>query len=305
MQQFDLKKVSNIGPVPFMRKSDVEQVTIPLPPLSEQRRIVEIFDQADGLRKKRAEANAKAERILPALFYKMFGDPAKNPKGWPVKKLGRVADINPKFSINNLTADTLVSFVPMADIDERWGFILGRQVRQLKEVVRGFTYFANGDVIFAKITPCMENGKAAIAQNLMNAVGFGSTEFHVLRPRDETTSEWLYGLVRLQLFRFHARNSFTGTAGQQRVPVVFMMNYDVPVPPMSLQNKFASAVSCLFQTTNKSESVKKKLDDLFGLLLYRAFSGNLTAKWREAHMKELLAEMEEQAKYLESSKGDV
>ncbi|HQI28843.1 MAG TPA: restriction endonuclease subunit S, partial [Sedimentisphaerales bacterium] len=76
MLQFDLRSVSNIGPVPSMRKTEVERVAIPLPPLSEQHRIVEILDQADTLRKKRAEADAKAARILPALFYKMFGDPA-------------------------------------------------------------------------------------------------------------------------------------------------------------------------------------------------------------------------------------
>jgi len=100
MLQFDLRSISNIGPVPSMRKTEVERVSIPLPPPSEQHRIVEILDQADALRKKRAEADAKAARILPALFYKMFGDPATNPKGWPTKRLSdpQIANINPRFS---------------------------------------------------------------------------------------------------------------------------------------------------------------------------------------------------------------
>ncbi len=123
---------------------------VPLPPLSEQRRIVEILDQADALRKKRAEADAKAARILPALFYKMFGDPATNPKGWPTKRLGdpQVATINPRFSCDNVSADTEFSFVPMADVDEIWGRIVGTQVRTYSEVMRGFTSFKDGDVLF-------------------------------------------------------------------------------------------------------------------------------------------------------------
>ena len=270
---------------------------IPLPPLSEQRRIVEILDQADALRKKRAEADAKAARILPALFYKMFGDPATNPKGWPVKRLGdpRVATVNPKFSVSNIPAEMEVSFVPMADVDEVWGRIVGTQMRPYSDVMRGFTPFQDNDVLFAKITPCMQNGKAAIARNLINGRGFGSTEFHILRAGPEATPEWLYALVRMVWFRKQAEASFTGTAGQQRVPADFLIRYEVACPPLDLQHAFAKAVSRIAEWIEQTEQVRRKTKDIFSLLLHRAFTGDLTTQWREAHMKELLQEMEQQA----------
>jgi type I restriction enzyme S subunit len=288
-----------------VKRKDVECIKFPLPPLSEQRRIVEILDQADALRKKRAEADAKAARILPALFYKMFGDPATNPKGWPVKRLGdpRVATINPKFSGDNVSADTEVSFVPMADVDEIWGRIVGKQVRKYSDIMRGFTPFRDGDVLFAKITPCMQNGKAAIARNLVNGLGFGSTEFHVLRAGPLVTPEWLFALVRLAWFRRQAESSFTGTAGQQRVPADFLARYEIGCPPIDLQRKFAKAVVHIQEWVHQKDRSRKGIEDLFAVLLHSAFTGDLTAKWREAHMKELLAEMEAQAKALELNEG--
>jgi len=306
MQQFDLRSVANIGPVPSMRKTEVERVRIPLPSPSEQRRIVEILDQADALRKKRAEADAKAARILPALFYKMFGDPATNPKGWPVKRLGdpQVATINPRFSGNGVSARKEFSFVPMADVDEVWGRIIGRQVRNYSDVMRGFTPFQDDDVLFAKITPCMQNGKAAIARNLVNGYGFGSTEFHVLRAGPLATPEWLYALVRLPWFRKQAEASFTGTAGQQRVPASFLVRYEVGCPPIELQQQFAKAVVQVVEWADQSDRSRQGVDRLFTVLLHRAFTGDLTAKWREAHMQELLAEMEQQARALETHSGE-
>lgn len=286
---------------PAVSDSDVKEIELPLPTVSEQRRIVEILDQADALRKKRAEADAKAARILPALFYKMFGDPATNPKGWPVKRLGvpEVATVNPRFSGNDIPAEREFSFVPMADVDEVWGRIVGKQVRPYSAVMRGFTSFKDNDVLFAKITPCMQNGKAAIARKLVGGCGFGSTEFHILRAGPEATPEWLFALVRMAWFRRQAEGSFTGTAGQQRVPADFLMRYEVPCPPVDLQRAFAKAANRIFDWVNCSEQVRQTMDRLFSVILHRAFTSDLTAKWREAHMKELLAEMESQAKALD------
>jgi type I restriction enzyme S subunit len=275
---------------------------IPLPPPSEQRRIVEVLDQADALRRKRAEADAKAARILPALFYKMFGDPATNPKKWPVKQLGdpKIAAINPKSCGEDVSTDKEFSFVPMADVDEVWGRIVGRQVRTYSDVMRGFTSFQEDDVLFAKITPCMQNGKAAIARNLANGRGFGSTEFHVLRAGPLAVPEWLFALVRLPWFRRQAESSFTGTAGQQRVPADFLVRYEIGCPPPALQRKFGKALAQIEHWVRRTARSRDGLGNLFGLLLHRAFTGDLTAKWREAHMKELMAEMEAQARALGS-----
>jgi type I restriction enzyme S subunit len=232
----------------------------------------------------------------------MFGDPATNPKGWPTKRLSdpQIANINPRFSGINVSADTEFSFVPMTDVDELWGRIVGSQVRPYKDVMRGFTPFQDNDVLFAKITPCMQNGKAAIARNLVNGHGFGSTEFHVLRAGPHATPEWIYALVRLSWFRRQAEASFTGTVGQQRVPADFLARYAIGCPPIELQQGFVKAVNRLQKWVDQTGRSRERLEGLFSVLLHSAFTGDLTSKWREAHMKELLAEMEAQAKALNS-----
>jgi len=289
---------------PAVTDKIVREVEVPLPPPSEQRKIVELLHQADSLRKRRAGADKKAERILPALFYKMFGDPATNPMGWEIKSLGDplICEINPRFPRNSLSDEAIVSFVPMADVDEVWGRIVGVQERPYGEVKKGFTYFSDGDVLFAKITPCMENGKAALACNLRNAIGFGSTEFHVLRSGLKATPEWLYCLIRLPIFRSLARASFTGSAGQQRVPTDFLRQFMVPLPPIQAQASFAKMVDGVLRMVESTGKASTDINSLFESLLHRAFSGELTAKWREAHMKELLQEMEIQAHELNLEK---
>ncbi|WP_081617217.1 restriction endonuclease subunit S [Thioalkalivibrio sulfidiphilus] len=271
----------------------------PIPSPKEQSRIVELLDEADRLRRLRREADAKAARILPALFLKMFGDPATNPKGLPVKLMGdpAVCEINPRTRVR-LDDSVLVSFVAMADVDEVLGRITGTQSRPYGEVKKGFTPFKDGDVLFAKITPCMQNGKAAIASGLVGGIGFGSTEFHVLRAGPDVTPEYLFALVRLQSFRNHAMSAFTGSAGQQRVPTEFLRQFRLPVPTATDLHKFSNVMRQLIACQIQAERAAEKLGAQFHLLLQRAFSGQLTAKWREAHMKELLAEMEQQARLL-------
>jgi type I restriction enzyme S subunit len=284
---------------PAVSDAIVKRAPLPLPSPSEQRRIVEILDQADALRKRAREADAKAARILPALFVKMFGDPATNPMGWPVKSLGDrdVCEINPRTE-HDLADDMQVSFVPMADVDERLGRIMGTQTRTVVEVKKGFTPFVNRDVLFAKITPCMQNGKSAIADNLVNGRGYGSTEFHVLRAADGIAPEWLFTLVRLPAFRAQAVAAFTGSAGQQRVPANFLKQYRLPVPDKAAMSRFATAAAEVSRLALAGEIVASKMNTMVSVLLQRAFSGQLTAKWREAHMQELLAEMQEQAHLL-------
>lgn len=272
---------------------------IPLPPLSEQRRIVEMLDQADRLRKLRAEANKEAERILTSGFYNNFGNPTLShsvPDAFP---LGKLVKINPKKSeIKDLSNQDIVSFVPMNAVDERYGRIVNSEQRQLAEVKTGFTYFREGDVLFAKITPCMENGKAAIAINLKNKVGFGSTEFHVLRPGTGVTAEWIFGLIRLPMFRVFAQQRFTGAVGQQRVPVDFLETFPVRRPQKDNLQAFTLMFRGVMAYIKKNEKASHSIEKLFSVLLHRAFTGDLTASWREAHMKELLQEMEIQAKAL-------
>lgn len=154
---------------------------------------------------------------------------------YPMVPLGEVCKVNPRAGRLRLPDDMLVSFVPMAAVDESLGAITGCEDRPVAEVSKGYTAFADGDVLFAKITPCMENGKTALARNLTNGMGRGSTEFYVLRPGNDVLGEYVYHVVREAWFRDEAKRNFAGTAGQQRVPKSFMENVLIPLPPLNEQ----------------------------------------------------------------------
>src|SRR5947209_8755210 len=158
------------------------------------------------------------------------------PQGWTRTTLGEIAHINRRdTALRDLSDGLLVSFVPMAAVDAERGTITWQEERPLSEVRKGFTSFSDGDVLFAKITPCMENGKAAVAHGLKNGCGFGSTEFHVLTPRDSVSSKWIFYFVRQQSFREDAKARFSGTAGQLRVPGSFLAHYPIALPPAAEQ----------------------------------------------------------------------
>lgn len=185
-------------------------------------------------------------------------------------KLGEVCLINPKSC--TLRDDTEVSFIPMTKVGEHGEFDAS-EIKNYSEVKKGFTNFQNGDILFAKITPCMENGKGAIAHNMKNGIGFGSTEFHVLRPdTDKITSEWLYYLTTWKAFRKEAERNMTGSAGQKRVPKTFLENYVVNLPDIDTQkseNKILRKVDDLIflrkqQLAKLDELVKARFVEMFG-----------------------------------------
>ncbi len=168
---------------------------------------------------------------------------------WPLAKLGDVCELNPKLSKGHpLREDTEVSFVPMPAVSELSCSISAPQTKTFAEVRKGYTPFRDHDVLFAKITPCMENGKAAIACDLVNGYGFGSTEFHVLRANANVLPQWLHFFVRQASFRHEAKRNFTGTGGQQRVPVSFLANSELPLPPLRREAaaKAAELIPALF-----------------------------------------------------------
>ena len=157
---------------------------------------------------------------------------------WAKAILGEICSVNPRFDrAQRPDAETPFSFVPMAAVDEVAGVIVAPEVRPYRSVAKGYTAFRDGDVLFAKITPCMENGKSAIAENLVGGLGFGSTEFHVLRPGPRLDRNFLFHMVRLPEFRRQAKAQFTGTAGQQRVPTTFLQNFTLPLPPLEEQRR--------------------------------------------------------------------
>ena len=221
-----------------------------LPDLATQRKIASVLDEISNLITKRNEQLEKLEELVKSRFIELFGMPGADDFGWGLTPLGNICYINPKKGQDpRLGSGVEVSFVPMPAVTER-GEIDATAVKEYDEVKTGFTYFAENDVLFAKITPCMENGKGAVARGLHNGLGFGSTEFHVLRPiSGKSNPYWIYTLTAFSQFREDAASNITGSAGQRRVPASFLEKYRVAVPPIELQEQFAAFV----EQTDKSK----------------------------------------------------
>lgn len=162
---------------------------------------------------------------------------------FPKLRLGEVCTLNPiKSEISGLDGDTVISFVPMADLNEHQISFRSTKTKRLAEVSASYTYFKNNDVLLAKVTPCFENGKAGIARNLMNGIGFGSSEFYVLRVNENVLPEWIYFCITHQIFRDSAISQMTGTGGLQRVPRNFVENFQIPLPPLEIQKEIVAEI---------------------------------------------------------------
>ena len=171
------------------------------------------------------------------------------PEGWELKPLSKVCDVNPRKSeVKDFPSSEKVTFLSMESVGEN-GEIYSQEIKDLEEVFKGYTYFKKNDVLFAKITPCMENGKGTIA--LINTdIGFGSTEFHILRSHENVIPEWIYRFLALNYTRKLAEMNMTGSAGQKRVPKTFFDKIKIPVPPLETQKK-------IVETLEKAENLKE------------------------------------------------
>lgn len=205
------------------------------------------------------------------------------PPGWVAAPLKNVVTFNPKHD-RLASRDTVVSFIPMAAVSDETGSIIGGMQRPLAEVWKGYAHFAEGDVLFAKITPCMENGKAAIARGLVNGLGCGSTEFFVLRPSSAILSEYLWHFIRQHSFREEAKQAMSGAVGQQRVPTSFLQEYPIPLPPLAEQRRIVARIEALFERTRRARADLLRiapLSERYRLAVLRAaLRGELTADWR-------------------------
>ena len=243
-----------------LNKATLSVVEIDIPKIEQQREIASRLDFLDALISSRLEQLAKLDELVKSRFIELFGMPGADDFGWGLTPLGSICYINPKKGQDpRLSSGVEVSFVPMPAVTER-GEIDATAVKKYDEVKTGFTYFAENDVLFAKITPCMENGKGAVARGLHNGLGFGSTEFHVLRPiSGKSNPYWIYTLTAFSQFREDAASNMTGSAGQRRVPASFLENYRIAVPPIELQEQFAAFVE---QTDKSKLAIQESLAEL-------------------------------------------
>jgi type I restriction enzyme S subunit len=220
---------------------------------------------------------------------------AELPEGWVETQLANVFDLNPpKPAANEVAADTLVTFVPMPAVDADARAITNPQSRAFAEVRKGFTSFRDNDVILAKITPCFENGKAAACRGLLNGLGFGSTEFHVLRSTGAMLPEYVYHFTRQDSFLRDGAANMTGSVGQKRVPAAWLGSVTVPLPPIAEQRRIVAKVEELLGRVGAARERSARLPVLLKRfrqsLLAAACSGQLTADWRTEHSAHAIGE---------------
>lgn len=270
---------------PQITRTNLAKVRIPVPPTSEQRRIVEILDQADELRKKRAEADAKAARILPALFYKMFGDPATNPKGWPLVPFGDIAEIGTRLVDPNQDEYLDLPHIGGEQIEGGSGRILNFKKVRESNLRSGKFIFTEKHVLYSKIRPYLN--KVAFPR----FSGVCSADIYPLLPKDERISPWyIVALLQTRAFLSYAAMH----SERLRIPKLNqeqLSAFKSQLPDTKLIVDFERRASAIDQVLDLLTEQSNKVACLFSVLLHLAFTGDLTAKWRVGRMKEILTEM--------------
>jgi type I restriction enzyme S subunit len=288
---------------PAVSDKIVKDSILPLPTITEQHRIVEILDQADALRKKRAEADKLSEKIIPALFYKMFGDPLSNPMNWNMLQVGDVVE-EPQFGVSvalsgkTIKVDGSLPILRIANItndgyldvdDLRYDVVSKNMSERLKLLKNDLLFnWRNSPNLVGKTAIFKEEGEYIFASFLFR--------LRTINEKVNTVYLWFFlnYLRRKQWFEMKCRQAVSqANFGRDELCAI-----DIPIPPIEKQDQFAEYVNAIEDFRSQNHKASDNLDGLYKALLFRAFSGDLTAKWREAHMKALLQEMEQQAKEL-------
>ena len=199
---------------------------------------------------------------------------------WYTHEIGEVAQVNPRLA----TADRpdlndKVSFVPMASVSEETKSISVHEERSFFEVSKGYTPFMRGDVLVAKITPCFENGKMALADNLPHELGFGTTEFHVFRPSERVTGPYLFNILRVPWLRTAGAMKMRGAAGQRRVPADFFASVPIPIPPLAEQKRIAGILDAVDALRTKRREALVQLDTLLQSTFLDMFGDPVKSGW--------------------------
>ena len=245
----------------FINWSTLEKYEFDLPDIEKQKSLSDMLWAINNTKKAYRNLIVATDNLIKGKFVDLFGALGSDEKGWGLTTLGKCCILNPKRE-KGISDDLAVSFVPMPSVSEN-GLIDCSDIRPYREVKKGFTYFAENDVLFAKITPCMENGKGAVAEGLTNQIGAGSTEFHVLRPiAGKSHSYWIYIITMFEQFRKGARDVMTGTGGQLRVPITYLDEFVISLPPIEIQEQF----ECFVRKNNHTKfAIQESLTNLIGL----------------------------------------
>lgn len=207
---------------PHVRWRDVAKYEFLLPPLAEQNKLADLLWAGDTVLQRYRELESELGVYMRKYLLSNYQDTNKEKRSF-----GELFEINPKKE--TIRSGTTVSFISMSDVSED-GYVENMIEEELENVSSGYKSFIEGDILFAKITPCTENGKGAIAKDLKNGYGFGSTEFHVLRPYEASDRSFIYHISIAPFFRKLAERQMTGSAGQKRVPSEFIDNFKFHIP---------------------------------------------------------------------------
>ncbi len=248
----------------FFEFDEMCEVMLPVPPIEQQQKIVSEYETVTRRIRLNEQIIAKLEETAQALYRKMFVDGIDKenlPEGWRIGTLGEIAEINPRLSLRK---DEMCSFVEM-DVLPTEGFGI-KKVEQ--KLYSGGTKFQNGDILFARITPCMENGKAAVVMSLLpNEIGAGSTEFIVLRGKEFQLTGLLSAIVREKGFKIFAKKSQTGSDGRQRVEADSLRSFPMLIPPTQKLKEIETVFYCILSHSLEHDQENKLLIKLQSLLL--------------------------------------
>ena len=215
----------------------------------------------------------------------MMSSNVQIPEGWRQVRLGDVAEVNPRRPRLSVADDLPVTFLPMAAIAENSQGIIVRESRPYSEVSTGYTYFEEKDFLFSKITPCLQNGKHALATGLNGGFGFGTTEFHVVRAGSGLSPLFMFRVLTRSQVIERCSKSFTGTAGQQRVQPEILKDLPILLPPLPEQRAIAAVLDSIDEAIEGTEAVivatEQLRDSLLHQLLTRGVLGWHT-EWKEA-----------------------
>lgn len=280
------------------------RLQLPVPPPSEQRRIVEILDQAVALCRLRSAADAKEERILPALFLKMFGDPGTNPKGLPAVTLGTVIARGPQNGLYK-PASAYGSGTRILRID---GFYSGQvtDLSSLKRLEVDQSEIENyglekDDIVINRVNSEEYLGKSAIVPELDEPVVFESNMMRLSVDRDQVLPLFVIAHLQTPFTRNEILRKAKRAINQASINQQDVRAFTILKPPRQTQERFASMVVAASVELKRADITRHIVQSLFEALLGCAFSGDLTSSWREAHAKELVREMERQARELAGS----
>lgn len=241
------KTTTNISNLTF---EDLKEFTFPLPSLEQQNIIATYLNEYQQIIDSSKQI---IKSYIPNLTHKHISG------GYLT--IESISTIRPsKEDLKNISGETIVSFVPMASLNTFNTEFTANEERKIEDVKSGFTYFRDNDILLAKITPCFENGKAGIARNLKNGIGFGSTEYIVIRANtDIVYPEWIFYHINTPEFINGGKSHMTGTAGQQRIDINYVKQYQIPVPSLEEQRTILDSID----TEKKLIASSKELIKIF------------------------------------------